>query len=543
MAENKQTAYFFKALVEVPSDTGTKKEQDVEEKINALLAEMSYFKIHSNQYGKYTLKDDYLKRSIVWGLVKGESSKTFVMMHHHDTVDISEYGNLKGAAYCSDELKHQLKQLDLSEEVQQDLLDENWIFGRGTADMKAGAAVQLTVLENYSKEEEKPYNLLLISVPDEENMSIGMRQAANLLKQLKDQYALNYQMLINSEPHERREKACGTIYTGSVGKMMPVIYVRGKSSHIGNVYEGVNPVLIVEHIGCKIEMNPIFCDTFKGEATLPPAMMQLRDRKKEYNVSTPAGVGLYFSLLLFKRPINQLMNQLTEMIKAGCKEAAEQIKQSYKAYSKLAGKEEAELNLKIKIVTFKELYHLALGKNKVYEAEYKAYVLALKKQIEAGEVNLPESTFLMIEKLLSYIPSKEPMVITAFAPPYYPSIQSEHNELVQKISLFAQKEFNECYREQYYFMGISDMSYVTSESSAEEVQCLSENMPQWETLYSIPFETMREIAMPAVNIGPWGKDLHQITERVYKKDVYEQTQKLIEYAIKLMWYTKCNYSF
>ena len=105
--------------------------------------------------------------------------------------------------------------------------------------------------------------------------------------------------------------------------------------------------------------------------------------------------------------------------------------------------------------------------------------------------------------------------------------------MVEAVNKFAEQEFGEHYKEQCYFMGISDMSYVTSESSAEAVKCLMQNMPQWETLYNIPFEAMKEIAMPAVNIGPWGKDLHQMTERVYKKDVYEHTQKLIEYILSI----------
>ena len=52
-------------------------------------------------------------------------------------------------------------------------------------------------------------------------------------------------------------------------------------------------------------------------------------------------------------------------------------------------------------------------------------------------------------------------------------------------------------------------------------------MPQWQKLYEIPFEDMEEISMPMINIGPWGKDLHQWSERVYRKDVLEHTPRLI----------------
>ena len=40
-------------------------------------------------------------------------------------------------------------------------------------------------------------------------------------------------------------------------------------------------------------------------------------------------------------------------------------------------------------------------------------------------------------------------------------------------------------------------------------------------LYQIDFSKMKDIRIPAVNLGPWGKDLHQISERVYEKDMLE----------------------
>lgn len=43
--------------------------------------------------------------------------------------------------------------MDLSEHVQSDIHSDEWIFGRGSCDMKAALALQLAVLEEYSKRE------------------------------------------------------------------------------------------------------------------------------------------------------------------------------------------------------------------------------------------------------------------------------------------------------------------------------------------------------------------------------------------------------
>lgn len=41
----------------------------------------------------------------------------------------------------------------------------------------------------------------------------------------------------------------------------------------------------------------------------------------------------------------------------------------------------------------------------------------------------------------------------------------------------------------------------------------------WRDIYYIPLE-IKEISMPVLNVGPWGKDLHKYTERVNKDDLF-----------------------
>jgi arginine utilization protein RocB len=56
-------------------------------------------------------------------------------------------------------------------------------------------------------------------------------------------------------------------------------------------------------------------------------------------------------------------------------------------------------------------------------------------------------------------------------------------------------------------------------------------MPLWQKTYDIPFAEMEALSVPVINIGPWGKDLHKFTERVYKLDLCERTPVLLESAI------------
>ena len=129
-------------LVRIQSDTGTRQEQDVETYLYDWLGQREYFKSHPDYFGRYPLAKDPLERSVVWGLAKGQGDQTVILMHHHDVVDAFDYGGLAKWAYDPPNLQAALAGMELAPEARMDLEGDEWIFGRGTGDMKAGAAIQ-----------------------------------------------------------------------------------------------------------------------------------------------------------------------------------------------------------------------------------------------------------------------------------------------------------------------------------------------------------------------------------------------------------------
>jgi arginine utilization protein RocB len=59
-------------------------------------------------------------------------------------------------------------------------------------------------------------------------------------------------------------------------------------------------------------------------------------------------------------------------------------------------------------------------------------------------------------------------------------------------------------------------------------------MPLLGQFYDVPVELIEKISMPCINIGPWGKDFHKMTERVNKEDLYVRTPMIINKAISLI---------
>lgn len=528
-------------LVSIQSDTGTRLEKDIEKYIFDWLLRKDYFQSNIKNLGCYPLKNDSLERSVVWGLIKGKGEKTVILLNHHDAVDSYDYQTIREYAYQPELLREKLESIELSKEVKDDLESGEWIFARGAADMKAGIAVQLSLVEQFSKQPDLNGNILFVSVPDEESLSLGMRNAVELLKEIKSSFNLEYTLLINSEPHQKAEDGSGTFYTGSVGKLMPVVYVRGKKTHIGDIFQGFNPILLLSQIVGETELNSDFSDVVDYEVSPPPSWSFFRDEKKCYDASIPESAGGYFSILTLKRTPKVILDQLLKVSEHAFKTVLYQMNINYNKYLSKKNISEQKLPWKVNVRTFSQIFTEAVSQSgDKFLKDYHLTIDKLKLDISNNILSIPESNLAIIGKTLEYIADKTPMVVIAFSPPYYPHVSiNDIKDLGKDISDIAKvtagiskQECNETYIGRSYFMGLSDMSYTALNESEEIIPHIKSNMPLWGNMYDIPFETIKELSIPSINVGPCGKDLHKLTERVLEIDVTSRTPKLITGVIE-----------
>ncbi len=527
-------------LVRIQSDTGTRQEKDVENYLHVWLGEHEYFKKQPDYFGRYPLQQDPLKRCVVWGLVKGQGDQTVILMHHHDVVDAFDYGSLGKWAYDPPALQTALHDVVLPREVRQDLESGQWLFGRGVGDMKGGAAIQLALLEEYAAKPDFNGNILLLSVPDEESLSVGMRGSLRLLIDLKARFMLDYKILINSEPHAKEQDKYGTFYVGSAGKLLPVVYVRGKKTHIGHIYQGFNPVLLLSEIVLQTELNTDYIDLVRGEVSPPPSWSYMRDRKEVYDASVPPSAGGYLSLIHLKSTPGELIQQLKTSCETAFGNIIEKIQQSHTIYSRKRDKSEPNPSWVVNVMTFSELYQQALNDSgRSFQESYAKYLESIVCDVTNQRLNMPEATFQIIEMTLSCVSDLSPMVIIALCPPYYPPIHNDDftdlpasvQNLADHLIRFAQSRWQEVYKITNYMTGITDLSYSGLQNGENIEPYIGPNMPLWQKTYDVPFAEMEALAIPVINIGPWGKDHHKFTERVYKIDLCERTPALLECAI------------
>ena len=516
-------------LVQIPSDTDSPAEAQMATLILDQLQKNSKLQ-KNNTLGLEKIPDDSHGRSIVWGLLKGEGSETVILLNHHDVVDSLDYGGLQSLAYEPDLLKEALKKQKLPKEVRDDLESGEWLFGRGTADMKGGLAIQLRLLEKLAENQDFKGNLLFLSVPDEENLSLGMRHGTKLLEKLSREYNLDYRLLINSEPHERKNGRL-TIYDSSVGKTMAVVYVQGQKAHIGKVFEGLNPTAVLSRMILHTELNSDFSDSVLGESSTPPSWSFARDFKKNYDASIPEAAGGYLSFLTLESSPKNILEALKAVGEKSFNESVAYLQTQYK--KTFPGSDRIP-DYPTNIKYYEELLHDAMAANpeKAQTMLYDSHV-EIRTLLDEGKISMPESNFIIIERLLKLVDYNTPTIVIALSPPFYPHTTSTADKNYTQFKSVVETALSSYDVEfEHYFMGISDLSYIGLHNEDEIVPYVARNMPLWnDNFYTIPFDSMKALAMPTLILGPWGKDLHQKTERVFIQDLVENVPSCIETLI------------
>ncbi|MBS2969532.1 M20/M25/M40 family metallo-hydrolase [Metabacillus sp. KIGAM252] len=518
-------------LVEYDSVTGTAGEASFPEYVQYLLNQTNYFNQNPDYLTLHPLKDG---RRFLTALVKGKTDRTLILLSHFDTVEVIDYGELRHLAFRPKELTDTLKEKKewLPEQVQKELESGDWLFGRGTMDMKAGLTVQMGVLEKAMKEEFDG-NLLLLTVPDEEVNSEGMLAAVHALSDLKERHHLEYTACINSEPMFTKypNDPDYYLYTGSIGKVLAGFLCYGKETHVGEPFSGLNANLMASKISEQLELNDDYCEMVEEEVTPPPTSLLQKDLKEEYSVQIPHIAVSLFNVLTMQRPLEELHELLLQSAKTAAKEIeAHYIKRANSYSEKVPYKPDP---FSVKVISYDELFSYAVKKAGKQEVERR---IANLETEAGGETDGRQTSIRIAAELAGLCKELSPMIILFYGPPFYPAVSSNENRMIRHIADFvsalAKKEYGISLKRQVYFPGLSDLSFLQLQDSDESLSKLTKSLPVYERGYSLPVKEIKDLNMPVINIGPVGRDAHQWTERLYLPYSFGQLPEILEMSIK-----------
>ncbi|MEG2384394.1 MAG: M20/M25/M40 family metallo-hydrolase [Erysipelotrichaceae bacterium] len=519
-------------LCHVASVSGSYEETLMPQEIKNELLKINYFKQNPNTIFEYKLKNG----SYLFALKKAKkvTKKTILLLSHFDVVDVEEYGMAQSLAFDPIAYTAFLKKgkIKLDEEVEKDL-NNHYLFGRGVCDMKWGISVDIELLHYFDEhEDQQNANLLLVSVPDEERNSEGMCAAAHTLCAFQKEHDIKITSCIVGEPDISFEKLENgkRMFVGAAGKIMPLFYCVGKETHVGDPYFGLDPNLLSGKIVEKMELSPAFIDRANGYDTPAPTCLRLSDLKGEYSVQTPYDAWCYFNLMTICKTPNEILKQIRELANNAFEEVLKDRQLKYEAAKKLTNKDFPCTHFTPQVLSYQELYDNC----KQYHGD--SFVSHMKKYCDELEANdLRDMTLKIIQECNRFAPNRDPKVILAFAPPYYPhtGFISESSELIQACNELSKEAYlyDESFEINYCFNGLTDMSYLSLRETID-IDSLTLNFPLWGKHYQVPLSDIRELDIPFVNFGPLGKDPHKYTERIDEDYSFHKAPLLLLELVK-----------
>jgi arginine utilization protein RocB len=523
-------------LVAAPSISGTEAENLAAYKIVEIIKEIPYFKNNPHNLHMIKVKGDPLERHFVSAMFcsKRLSKNTVIITGHLDVVDIDDFGHLKELAFNPTELMKRIKELPLNSEAMDDYTSGEWIFGRGTADMKYGLALGIELLRELSERDDFEGNILFLAVPGEESNSEGMLAAVPYLVEQKKTFGYEYKALFvteNSIPKEIGDNK-KKIYLGTSGKVMPLFLFVGKETHVYESHTGLNPNLLFSELNRLIELNPDFCESDRGNVTPPPICLKQMDLKELYSVQTPLLAAAYYNILTLNLSIDELIGKLKKISLTAFESTLKIVEENVKKYNAVSCSDNKREKIFPKVIMFKDIY------DEVANIQGQALEIFLdekikewqkeKKDLQTIAINIMKETY-------ERYPHKSPAIIIGFAPPYYPNKHLNERidedrvllNIIEEVVDYSKADFHIDIELDNYYMGLCDLSYTGVEDK-DSLEKITSNIIGIDRYYHIPVKELEELSIPSVVFGGFGKDFHKYSERLYLPYSMEVVPKLYE---------------
>lgn len=516
-------------LVGIASVNGTPGEAACARALHAHLAALPYFRQHPEHLTLAPTHGDDRERYNVIALVRGGAGcgQGVLLTGHLDTVPVDNYGllaphALDPAALAAQLPAHLTAAGEAEAEALADLHSGEYLFGRGALDMKSGVAVGLALLERFAADPAARGCLVLVVNPDEEDGSRGMIAAVQDLPALLAGWGVTPVAAINLDAHSPRLPGDTErlIYTGSVGKLLLSVYLRGVESHTGRPLAGFNPALAAAAVTRRLECSAALADADGGEVAAPPTCLRQVDRKAAYDVTQPPATWAYYNLLNLRRTPAEALALTVAEVSAALDETVAYLQAQAAAWAARAGQPAPALPWRPRVLTHAELQAAAMAGDAAGTSAALAD-LAVRCGSDPA-VDSREYSLRATELLWQRAGLPAPAAVVGIASLYYPAVlppegTAAGRRLLAACGAAARAEAAEsgyAIGLSPWFWGISDMSFLSGSDSPEALALVAANSPALGARYTVDSAAAR-LGVPVVNIGPWGKDAHRPTERVH----------------------------
>ena len=532
-------------LTQIRSVVGSAGENEVAKKVYDTLAELDYFRLHPDNLRLLPVRNDELGRTNVFAMIEGTqtiSEKTLLCIGHIDTIGVADYGGLQTFATDPAALKQMLATATkFSEPALSEILSDDWLLGRGILDMKTGVASLVLMMEHFSQCPEKlTGNLVFFAVPDEEGNSAGMLSAVQDLAKLQTDRGWDFTAAIDTDFMTFRYPGDENryVYIGTTGKLLPCLFIYGEETHVGEPFNGLDANLLASEVMRRIDLATDLCDIADGEVALPPISLHQRDNKTEYSVQTANTVNMYFNWPTHcSEPAEVLAKCRTRAIES-FEAVIEHLNEEYKKFCFMSHIPFCPLPWEVNVLTYDELYRQVKAELGDEIDRILAELIGTLRERNADD---REVSMAIVDEVHKHCSDKNSKIVVYFAPPYYPHNFVRDGDARSDVLLAAVERAVADAKAVYdypivtrkFYPYISDLSYCGI-AAAEPMDKLTENMPAWQLTYHLPVQAIQAISMPVVNIGPYGKDAHKLSERVCMNYSFDAMPLILRRTIEIL---------
>ncbi|MBA3826724.1 MAG: M20/M25/M40 family metallo-hydrolase [Ktedonobacterales bacterium] len=525
---------FTRHLVCVPSISPSVAEGAVVEAVVALLRGDGLGDAYTH-CGLVAIPNDPFGRHNAIAVLPGVTRDAVILLGHTDTVGITDFGELASLACDPEALAPHWRTLLGPDKTLAN--PEEWMFGRGALDMKSGVAVNIAVMRHFARQAlagaPPPFTIILAATPDEETQSAGAMALIGWLADYRAREGVRLRGLINTDYVAPRFAGDPErpIYSGTVGKLLPLFYVVGKATHVGDPYDGLDANLVSAELIHEFSMNPKLVDVVRGERTPPPVTLHSADLKASYNVQTPDTAWFYLNVLTLSTSPERLLADLMRRTARTMERISRKLVMDFEQLRGPAATVPQHLQPP-EVWTFAQLAEMVIAAHGQagLDATSAAVLAACPPQMDSREVTLR-----LIARLWETLGRAMPAVILAYAPPYYPHIAGENGPFLDAMRAVVARHAPAGVVLREFFPFLSDLSYMRLDPTMR-TEGLRLNMPLWREEpqsaarpgYSLPIAAMRAAAIEGiVNIGVFGESGHQRDERVLMPYSFETVPQMV----------------
>lgn len=501
-------------LVRIPSVTEGPRESEPAFWIKERLGKRQYFRENSRylQLVETPLEGSSEKLYALIARVDAASAtnRTVLLISHFDVVDVHVYGELAKYAFDMPELTRRLRS---SEEK------GSFVYGRGVMDMKCGVALEIDLLEEFAENRGLfDVNIVAAFVGDEENSSAGMRGVLPLLASMKRE-GLEFLAAVNTEPGEAglSGKSGPMVYLGTLGKLLPSFYAKGRGAHVGNSHYGYSSALVVSNIVAAAEGNPELADPLNE--TTPPSWicLDMRVINDGYSVTVPDRAYAYFNCFTTTNSPSIVVEQMKQIARSALEKTTSCRGNPCEDLTSVDYDGKKFSVSESRVFTLSELTMAARQRNgAVFDEELEKFI----KTLPDGDMRTRGLS--VVDKIASLSGEEDPYVVCFFLPPWLPMRTDFTGESHDRAVIEAARRVGRELRERYnlemteieFFAGLCDLSYVGGKISEADLAVFESNLPGFGEIYQIPLADMSVLALPVVNLGPSGEDAHKNTEKL-----------------------------